>query len=205
VRQDTVTVSVNGAEAPVENGLHTWGDLVLSLDARLTPNRLVVTSVRLDGVEEPAFRDPALCASRLSAYRRIDIETGEPEMLARRSLGDAAEALSELGRVARDAADRFRIGDIGPAQQDLEQVSQGLLMVLRIVAAASLALRREIESPDQRGLSVAALTSQLDGFIRGLLDAQCADDWLRIADILDDELTPVMVRWQQALARLAAG
>ena len=198
-----MTVSVNGAETPIENGLHTWGDLVLSVDARLTPHRHVVTSVRLDGVEEPAFRDPALCASRLSAFRRIDIETGEPELLARRSLGEAAEALNELGRVSRDAADRFRTGDIGPAQQDLEQVSQSLLLVLRIVAAASLALRREMESPDQHGLSVAALTSQLDGFIRDLLDAQCADDWLRIADILDDELNPVIARWHQTLAHLA--
>jgi hypothetical protein len=201
--EETVTVSVNGAEAPIENGLQTWGDLVDSLDARLVRSRHVVTMVRLDGVEEPAFRDPGLCASRLAAYRRIEIETGEPQVLARRSLGEAASALAELGSATRGAASRFRLGDIVAAEEDLEQVSQSLLMVLRIVAAASLALRREMESPDRHGLSIGALTTELGGLLGRLVQAQRDDDWQQIADVLDDELAPVMSQWQRTLAGLA--
>lgn len=199
-----MTVSVNGAETPVENGLHTWGDLVASLDASLVRNRHVVTSVRIDGVEEPAFREPSLSATRLSAFTRIDIETGEPQVLARRSLGDAALALEELGAAARDVADRFRGEDIDLARLGLEQVSQNLLLVLRVVAAAGLALRRELESPGQHGLSMSALTSELDGFIRQLVEAQHAGDWLRVADVLEYDVSPVLARWRRGLADIAS-
>jgi hypothetical protein len=202
--EGTVTVSVNGAEAPVENRHHTWGDLMASLDARLARSRQIVTMVRLDGVEEPAFRDPRLCASRLTDYRRIEIETGEPHVLARRSLGEAAEALAELGNATRDTAVLFRTGAIETAEQNLEQVSQSLMMVIRIVAAASLALRRELESPDRHGLSVAALTGQLDGLLRDLVEAQGDEDWPRIAATLDGCLAPLIARWQSVLASIAA-
>ena len=198
-----MTVSVNGANAPIENGLQTWGDLVDSLDARLARSQHVVTMVRLDGVEEPAFRDPDLCTCRLAGFGRIDIETGEPQVLARRSLGEAAAALAELGSATRSAASRFRLGDIAAAERGLEQVSQSLLMVLRIVAAASLALRRELESPDRHGLSIGTLTAELGGLLGTLVDAQRDDDWLAIAEVLDDELVPVMSRWQQALEAIA--
>ena len=198
-----MSVSVNGADAPIENGLQTWGDLVASLDARLSRSRHIVTMVRLDGVEEPAFRDPDLCASHLSLFRRIEIETGEPQMLARRSLGEAAAALAEIGSATQSAASQFRLGDIEAAEKGLEQVSQSLLMVLRIVAAAGLALRRELESPDRHGMSVGTLTNQLGGLLGTLIDAQRDDDWLRVAVLLEDELVPVMSRWQRALAAIA--
>jgi hypothetical protein len=201
--EGTVTVSLNGADAPVDNRLHTWGDLVASLDTRLARSRHVVTMVRLDGVEEPAFRDPSLCASRLAGFRRIEIETGEPQLLARRSLGEAAAALAELGTATKAAASQFRLGDIAVAEAGLEQVSQSLLMVLRIVAAAGLALRRELESPDRHGMSIGTLTTELGGLLGTLVDAQRNDDWLRIAEVLDGELVPVMARWQQALAAIA--
>ena len=176
-----------------------------SLDARLAPRRHVVTMVRLDGVEEPAFRDPSLCASRLADFGRIEIETGEPQVLARRSLADAASALEELGSATRAAASQFRLGDIAAAESGIEQVSRSLLMVLRIVAAAGLALRRELESPDRHGMSIGALTTDLGSLLATLVDAQRDDDWLRIADILDDELAPVMSRWQRTLAAIAGG
>lgn len=198
-----MSVSVNGADAPIENGLQTWGDLVASLDARLSRSRHIVTMVRLDGVEEPAFRDPDLCASQLTLFRRIEIETGEPQVLARRSLGEAAAALAEIGSATQSAASRFRLGDIEAAEAGLEQVSQSLLMVLRIVAAAGLALRRELESPDRHGMSVGTLTNQLGGLLGTLIDAQRDDDWLRVAALLEDELVPVMSRWQRALAAIA--
>lgn len=198
-----MSVSVNGADAPIENGLQTWGDLVASLDARLSRSRHIVTMVRLDGVEEPAFRDPDLCASQLTLFGRIEIETGEPQVLARRSLGEAAAALAQIGSATTSAASQFRLGDIEAAEEGLEQISQSLLMVLRIVAAAGLALRRELESPDRHGMSVGTLANQLGGLLGTLVDAQRDDDWLRIAALLEDELVPVMSRWQRALAAIA--
>ena len=199
-----MTLHINGQATMPGNQSKTWGDVVASLDQQLTTSGDVVTAVRLDGVEEPAFRDPAVCAQPLASFRRIDIETGAPQVLARRCLGDAALALANLGPATRAAADGFRGDDVAQACRALDQISQGLMAVLRIVAAAGLALRRELDVVDDQGRSVGSLTSELDRIIRDLVDGQRNQDWLQVADILEYDLDPMLSGWRSVLTQVAA-
>lgn len=199
-----MTLFINGVAAPVENALHCWGDLVTDLDRRLAASQSMVTAVRLDGVEEPAFRDPEVCSRRLTDIECIDVETGEPEALARQCLTDAVAGLAGLRVMAREAADHFRSDQIAQGRKGLEHVSQGLVTVLQIVAAAGLALRRELERADAGGRTVRTLSSEMDQAIRELVTGQQNEDWILVADVLEHDLDPMLNGWQSVLTQVAA-
>ena len=199
-----MTVVLNGADLAVENACQTWGDFVSALDTQLSSDGHILTSVRMDGVEEPAFREPSLRGRNLSSFSTIEIETGEPQVLARRSLADAADALDDLRAAGRCMAGQFRGYDIAAGLQGLELFSQSLLMILRVVSASAIALRHELESPDQHGLSIGIVSGRLDDLVRELMDAQQAEDWLRVADVLEFDLEPVLAGWQHSLMEIAA-
>lgn len=198
-----MTLLINGVLTTLDNSLQTWGDLVSFLDDRLSAAQEVMTVVRLDGVEEPAFRDPSVCAGPLTGLSVVEVETGEPCELARRCLGDAAAAISALSVATKATADQFRCGEIDGARQSLEQVTLGLVTVLRIVTAAGLALRRELDVVDTKGRSVRSLSGELDTVVRRLVDAQQQADWLLVADVLEFDLLPTLGGWQFLLARIS--
>ena len=52
----------------------TWESLLEALDARLAADRLVVTAVRFDGVDQPSFREPAVGATPLDGIAQVDID-----------------------------------------------------------------------------------------------------------------------------------
>jgi hypothetical protein len=140
----------------------------------------------------------------VSTFSFIEVETGEPQLLARRCLGEAASAVVQLRLATRDTADRFRLANVSEAQEGLQLVSEGLVTVLRIVAAAGLALRRELDSVDGNGRSVGTLSNDLDGVVQVLLEAQRNEDWIQVADILEYDLNPILGGWHNALTQVAA-
>jgi len=198
-----VTLLINGIATPIRSTLQNWGDLIAFLDNQLAATLDVVTDVRLDGVDEPAFRDPGRCAQPVSDFSLVEVETGEPQTLARRCLGEAATAVDELRRETRATADRFRLADVSEAQKGLQHVSESLVTVLRIVAAAGLALRRQLDSADGDGRSLGALSKELETVVGVLLEAQENEDWVQVADILEYDLNPILGGWHSALTQVA--
>ncbi|MDO8834151.1 MAG: hypothetical protein Q7V01_01070 [Vicinamibacterales bacterium] len=199
-----MTVEINGRETTVGNQLKTVGDLVAFVDETLAASGEVVTALRLDEVDEAAFRDPQVCRQRLSGFRAIQVESGSPQALARRCLGDAAQALGSLSQATHEAAGLFRGDDIAQAKAMLEQVSHGLMAVLRIVSAASLALRRELDGAGADGRSIASLSAELDRILQNLVASQQDEDWLQVADVLQYDLGPVLDGWGYVLTEVAA-
>lgn len=199
-----MTLYINGAVTPLESAHSCWGDLVASLDRDLAASNSVLTAVRIDGVDEPAFREPEVCARPLRSIGEIAIETGQPEALARQCLGDAVDGLVGLRAVTDRAARSFQAGDVAAGQSDLEQLSQGLVTILQIVAAAGIALRGELDRVDEAGRSVATLSQSMDRVITQLVAEQQNQDWVQIADLLLFELDPLLSGWQDFLATTAA-
>lgn len=199
-----MTLYINGVETPLESAYSSWGDLVAALDGGLAAAESVVTAVRMDGVEEPAFREPDVCARLLTTISKIAIETGRPDMLARQCLGDAVEGLGGLRTLTGLAARSFQAGDVVSGRADLERVCQGLVTVLQIVAAAGIALRGELDRVDHEGRSVGTLSQSMDRVVGTLVAEQQNEDWVQVADVLEFDLDPVISDWQELLAHIVA-
>jgi hypothetical protein len=199
-----VIVDINGQAVVHDPGARTVADLLRDVDGRVARQGEVVTAVRLDGVDEPDFRAPGVAARRLDDHREVSFDSDTPKGLARRTLGEAALALEDLLRATQTAADGFRADDIRPAKAMLEQVSQGLLGVVQIVALAQLALRGELDAAGSGEGSLATLSVNLDRIVGSLTDTQKDEDWVQVADILQYELAPALASWQSVLGAVAA-
>lgn len=197
-----MTLDINGRTVTLGNHARTLGDLIECVDERLADTGDVMTAVRLDGVDEVAFRDPIVCGQALSAFSTIQVETASPQVLARQCLEDAALALASLSQATRAAADGFRGADVGQARTTLEQISQGLMAVLHIVSAAGPALPGAFDGPDSR--FVDSLSTELDRIVGDLVAAQQNEDWIQVADVLEYDLGPALNGWRNVLTDVAA-
>ena len=64
------TLMIDGQAHSAEKPLKTVGDLVAAADDWLARSGRIVTELRLDGVDEPAFREPQIVGQSASALLR---------------------------------------------------------------------------------------------------------------------------------------
>ena len=197
-----MTLVLNGSETPIRRSWETWGDIVQGMDVDLGPLRQVLTSVRLDGVDQPSYRAEDLWARPVSSFSTIELQTGERSVLARQSLSDAAMALPELADACHAVADALRVVDVSEATRNLALLTQNLSMVFQIVAEASSSLEG-LTAPSGPGLPLSDLTQALDTHVRELIEAQQASDWLRLSETLEYDVEPLLRKWRDLLVLVA--
>jgi hypothetical protein len=197
------TLIIDGREHAAEKPLKTLGDLVGEADDRLARSGRIVTAVRLDGVDEPAFREPQVVRQSASSYSRVEIETGTPADLAISCLLEAGEALKSLAEAADSVAMLYRIGEVAEANRELIAITDGIGTALAITGAASLGLGVDLGAMATSEGTLGDLTAATSAKLQGLISAQLESDWEGTADLLNGGLSPVLRRWSIACSVLA--
>jgi hypothetical protein len=200
-------VVVNNEPHVVDATLKTWGDLLAWVDERSARQGRLVTAARLDGVDEPSFREPDHVARALSSVAVVEIDTDTPAALVLASLDEALDGLQSLRTFAVVAAGRFRGTDIASANQGLADLSQGLRTFVSLVAALSGALGVNFEALEWQGRQVSTLLEEIGLPLAVLSEAQGAEDWVTVADVLEFDLEPALEQSEpffRALAEFAA-
>lgn len=188
-------IVVNGSEVPTLAPAQTWADLLELVDHAVAGDGQIVTAVRFDGVDEPAFRDPTVTKRGLAALKEIEIEAGAPRTLVERCLGEAAATVDGLCEAALLVADQFRGHDITTANRDLAGLADGLRALMGIIGAAGLAVRIDLQTISCDGRPVAAMVTEFTGFLEALIAAQQAADWITVADVVQYDIEPALRRW----------
>ncbi|MEO7275172.1 MAG: hypothetical protein ABIX28_02645 [Vicinamibacterales bacterium] len=200
----TAPLTLDGRAYHSPESAETLGDLLADADTHLARDGRIVTGLRLDGVDEPAFREPHVVDARRAAFGEIAIESGTPADLAGRCLAEAAAALDALADAADGLAMRYRLGELAVANRELAQITEGIGTALAITGAASLGLGLDLTSQETTegtlGALAASTTQVLDRLIRAQIDA----DWETTADLLEGTLAPVLRRWATACGLLVA-
>jgi hypothetical protein len=196
------TIVVNNTESTRTNDWETWGDLLDSLDADMSGSGRIVTAARFDGVDEPAFRDPATVGRRLDSVHVVEVESGTPIELMLHTLDEASAAVDELREAARRTGDGFRGYDIKAAQLDLAEFAQGLMALTSIVRAMALSLHADLQTLECDGRPVGAVMAEMLGYTEALIASQRASDWLSVADTIEYDIEPALGRWRNILAAL---
>lgn len=193
-------IIVDGIELLAPMRWATWRDLLGRLDAEpATGDRAMVTAVRFDGVDEPAFRDPGVLARRLDDLAVVEVDRGTPEALVRASLDDASASIAALAEVAGPLADRFRGVNVAGANADLVEFAQGLGMLVATVQAIGLALRVDLRDLRCAGVPATEMVGDMTRHIESLIRGEQAGDWLTVADGIEYDLAPALERWQGLL------
>jgi hypothetical protein len=190
------TILVNYERRSEYNSCQTWGELLDLLDQALGPQGQIVTAVRFDGVDEPAFRDPAVAARRLEDETSVEIECGRPTDLLARTLDDTLGALDTLCVGARRVGEAFRGYDVSDASHELRNLAEGFHGLVSIIRAIALALQVDLQHMEVEGRPVSSMIAEFVGFADALIEAQQAADWLTVADIVEYDIAPGLDRWR---------
>lgn len=172
-------------------GAETCGDVLVGVEPALTARLRIVTAIRINGVDEPAFREPASRARRLTGSDCVDLDTSSTRALAVDALADVVRLLPSLCAGATQLAGQLRTTD-AQAPGALGQLAEGLTLLVTLVQAAETwADAAAIVKQPWLGNDVAAVAACIDALEQAQRDA----DWVSAADVLAYDLAPALDTW----------
>jgi hypothetical protein len=201
-KDQTLTLTLDGQPIPIEGGPETLADLLAGVDERCAMAGRIVTALRLDGADEPAFREPQVVARRVSTLAQVDVESGTPAALALQCLGEAGTALHTLAEATRDVAGRVRAGEIKGGNADLVSIARGMATVLTITGAASLGLGIDFSAIETPQGTLSSMAERAARALDAIIAAQLTADWSAVARKLENDLAPVLHDWAEICRRL---
>jgi hypothetical protein len=181
----------------------TWGELLAVLEAAADRDGLLLTSARFDGVEEPSFREAAATRRQLADVTELHIETAAPSAFLRECLLETIPSLRQSGEQARQTGVLFRREDLSAAQRGLTAVAGELRDLTGLMATLSGPLGIDLNDVMAEGVSGAAAVVEMERMLGDLVAAQQSGDWLTVADLLEYDFDPAMIRFAELLAAIA--
>lgn len=167
-----------------------------AVEPRLATESRIVTAVRVNGVEEPAFRDPTVLERTLHEEDAVDMDSSTAGELAVSALTDAIGLMPSLCEAAGQLAPHLRTSTAPAAASDLGPLAEGLTLLVALVQAADgWASAGAIEHAPWLGEDLVTIA----GVIDALEAAQRAEDWIAVADGLEFELVPAVQAWRAVL------
>jgi hypothetical protein len=188
-------IFVNDEAQPTENRCETWGELLVGLESQCARGGQVVTAVRFDGVDQPAFRAPALGAHRLDQVATIEVEAVRPAELLLASIDQAVAAIDTLQRSAERIGAAFRGFDVSTANEELAELAGSLGTVVTITSTLSQAMGLNLGDLQCHGGRASQMIDELVGHADALISAQEIGDWITVADIVEYDVAPSLRRW----------
>ncbi|MFN8057679.1 MAG: hypothetical protein U0Q12_23495 [Vicinamibacterales bacterium] len=196
----------NGAAYESDAVLDTerWEVLLTEVDACVSQRGEIVTAVRFDGIDEPAFRHPELAARPITAHTTIEIESGAPGAFLEDCLADVRDAVPTLAIAVRAVASRYRAFDLDVANKDVAEVADGLGTMIALVATSGVAAGVALDELVVGDGTIGELIADLHRSVETIVAAQRAQDWVTLADVLEHDVAPILDRWPMAFAVLSA-
>jgi hypothetical protein len=188
-------IFVNDERQPAENAPKTWGNLLRAVDASCGARGQVVTAVRFDGVEQPAFRETALDSRDLDALATIEVEAVRPADLLLSTIDQAVRAVDTLQRAAERIGASFRGFDVSKANEELADLAGSLGSVVTIASTLSQAIQVNLADLPCDGGNASAMVDELLAHADALITAQEVGDWISVADIVEYDVAPCLRRW----------
>lgn len=188
-------VFVNEEPGPAENGWKSWGELLRAVEGRCTAAGQVVTAVRFDGVDQPAFREAALESRELADIATVEIEATRPTDLLLSSLDQAVSAADALAQSAERMAAGFRGFDVSAANAELREFAGSLATLISFTTAICQATGVDLAGVDYEGAPAAQMVDELLAHADAMIGAQQVGDWITLADIVEYDLAPALGRW----------
>ena len=188
-------IVVNGSEVAAESPRETWGELLDWLDARCSRDGLLVTEVRLDGVDWPAFREPGAAGQALTDAAVIDVDADRPHDLLASTLDQAVVAARGLGEAAGQIGTTLRGTAIARANRDLAEFAATLRTLVSIATTVASALGIALDDVAVEGRTGNRLVGDLVTHADAVIVAQEQEDWITVADIVEYDIAPALEQW----------
>ena len=196
-------VMLNGQDYVVQPTPLNWSELLTSLDRDLEPRGFLVTAVRVDGIDQPGFRDEDRLGDAFGRDAVIEVDASTPEDLLEDGLREAARSVAQLHEAAKALANGYRQVDVTEANTHLVTFADTLANLMALVAAASTAMKVQMDDIRVDDIPASAVIRHLNNTIEALLEAHAARDWVTLADVLEHDLAPLMPNLAEVIGALS--
>ena len=192
-------VLVNGDVTGVVHPAKTWGELLDVLDVQRVVSQDVVTGVRLNGVDTPAFRSPEALAHPLEAEAEVYVETTAPIDLILSTLDEAESVASTIVEAAMCLGGSFRGKDVAGANRALPNFAESLGNLVVVTSAVAQGAGADLNKIGDGRVSAVEMINNLIAHADELLSAQLAKDWSQVADVIEYDIAGTVRRWPTVL------
>lgn len=186
---------VNGEPKPTDSSLKTWGNLLDELDVEAAAERLAVTAVRFDGVDQPTFRRSELQQRLLDEVGVVEVDIEDRTQLLRATLGQAGSSLPVLAATACRAAREFRGRNLDHAHEQLSSLVDAVRTLTILTVASATASGTELADLPCGVGSGADVLGGVGVVLDSMAQWQHGRDWPAVADTLEHELAPALLQW----------
>ena len=194
-----LTVRVDSSLIPGVNAPIPLDALLSAVEPVLGASGRIVTALRINGVEEPAFREADVLARVLGDDDQIDVDTTPIALMAVTALDQALHFMPTLSAGAREVASELRGPRAEAVRPAIGTLAENLALLTALVHTADLWARQAgLAATDWLGDDVTAV----EHVASSLVDASGAGDWVKAADALEYDLPEALAAWQ---ARLTSG
>jgi hypothetical protein len=195
-------VLVNGDVTGVVSPAKTWGELLNRLDEQRAACEDVVTGVRLNGVDTPAFRSPELLKMPLEATAEVYVETTKPADLIRNTLDEAEAVSATIVEAALCLGGSYRGKDVSGANRALPEFADSLGSLIVVTSAVAQSTNVDLSTLGDGRISAIEMINNLIAHADTLLKAQKARDWSQVADVIEYDIAGAVRRWPLVLKGL---
>jgi hypothetical protein len=190
------TLRVDCSLIPGVNAPITVDALLSAVEPVLAQSGRIVTALRINGVDESAFRERDILDRSLVGVDEIDLHTTPVGALALQALDDALRFLPVLADEARQVAAGLRGADVGQPRQAIGELADNLALMAALVHTADLWAREAgAAGADWLGEDVAAI----ERVAASIESAVACEDWVTAADALEYDLSSALEGWQGRL------
>jgi hypothetical protein len=189
-------LKLNNAEQVRENVPLVWGELLEGLDLDANRRGEVVTAVRFDGVNQPTFRHPTEVVRALADVQLVELETATLGDLLDEALAQGAAAAGALASAAGEIGSAFRGANPVEGNCRMPEFGDGIRSLIWILGAVANAREVSLDQMASNGRAMSTQLAELTAQLVAIVEAQQAEDWLTVADILEYDFKPALQAWQ---------
>jgi len=175
-------------------------DILVELANTSLPANHLVGAVRINGKEFSELYPGQAKEISIAKINDLEIITVSPERFASAALKDCMVFMKKIELSVKDAAELFRISDENKANEYYAKVIDSIRALIMFIENAREAVSWDFTSCTYSGKSVQ---SYWDGFmhvIEEMSTVQEDSDWVMLADLLEYELSPILLAWQEIIS-----
>ena len=178
--------------------VETLSGLIQTVERSLAPKRVIVT-MRLDGMPLDLKEEQARAAESLETLEYLDINTQGVDELASNTLSTLIDYLPSLIDMADKCVSSLQGEDEIQGHNILGELIDGLLMV----SAAWKGIAHTIKIPDHKPDELIPDMTNFNSTLHNMMEAQESDDIVRLCDLLEFDLSPLMESWLEEAGEIS--
>ncbi len=188
-------------DVPTE-GLQSFGELMDQVARQAEREGARIIQVKLNGEDITGKDHSLLHTMPLEEIQEIEVQTGDPRILARSSLYSVADFLEQLLKELQNTAELFRLGNNERSNQSFLRCIDGMQVFMHSLESCRRLLGLSFELifvPVSQGgaeTTVAENRRRLFEVLDSMIEAQTNQDWILLADLLEYELIPILEDWR---------